>query len=515
MRLSIRNAETDTCVEVESGTTVLKAVQLAGVPIDAPCGGHGTCKKCRVLIHNAEGVNFKLACQTMAEDGMVVVVPSHSEMVVAQSGVGQENPWGLDECEGNAGCSVAIDVGTTTVVCRLYNLKTGQIMGTAGVSNPQIAFGADVLSRITACADGALQPMEENIASELVGMIRELTRAAGVTCANIKRVVLAGNTVMETIAAGIDPTPLGVSPFTPPTLFGTDVHLPAFAEAGICEGNVLFTSCIAAYVGGDITADMLALNMQRSPELTLMIDLGTNGEMALGNNEGIVSCATAAGPVFEGACIKYGMPAYEGAISQVAFNDGQLVCTTVGNEHPIGICGTGIIDAIALMLDHGLIDESGAIVDADEVDETVSQGLEAHLGLDDDQPALILQDGVAITQKDVRQLQLAKAAICAGVRTLIDMRGCSLGDIDQLVIAGGFGSYLNLRNAARVGLFPSELLSCAQSKGNLAIEGASLMSLSAAARNEALGIADTCDYVELSTSAAFNSFYVDEMSFEE
>ncbi len=515
MKLAIRDADVETVVEVEPGTTVLKAVQLAGVPLDAPCGGHGTCKKCRVLVHGTEGVDFKLACQTIAEEGMVVVVPSHSEMVVAQSGTGQENPWGLDASENAASCSVAIDVGTTTVVCRLHDLATGQIIGTAGASNPQIAFGADVLSRITACADGALVPMEEGISTELVTMIRELASAASITCADIEHVVLAGNTVMETIAAGIDPTPLGVSPFTPPTLFGADVNLPAFDEAGICDGNVLFASCIAAYVGGDITADMLALDMHRNPELALMIDLGTNGEMALGNNQGIVSCATAAGPVFEGACIKYGMPAYEGAISQVAFKDGQLVCTTVGNEHPIGICGTGIIDAIALMLDHGLIDESGAIVDADEVDESVSQGLEAHLGLDDGQPALVLQDGISITQKDVRQLQLAKAAICAGVRTLIDMRGCSLADIDKLVIAGGFGSYLNLRNAARVGLFPSELLGCAQSKGNLAIEGASLMSLSQAARDEARTIAETCDYVELSTSTAFNGFYVDEMGFEE
>lgn len=511
MKLTIRTTDDSKTVEVDAGTTVLKAIQLSGTPIEAPCGGQGICKKCRVMIHDNEGVSFQLACQAEAQDGMEVVVSQRGNMVVSESGEPVAMPWKRDR----SGYGVAIDVGTTTVVCRLYEMATGRIIGSAGTPNPQITFGADVLARITACAEGALPMLHDTVSNELVTLIKALLRSADLKASDVTQVVLSGNTVMEHLAAGIDPAPLGCAPFIPPTLFGEMVFMQDFADAGLCAGKTLFASCIAAYVGGDITCDMLALDMRHSKELVLMIDLGTNGEMALGNAEGIISCATAAGPVFEGACIKYGMPAYEGAISRVWFEEGTLQYSTIGDADPLGICGTGLIDAIALMLDRGLIDETGAILEPDEIDLAVSGGLEKHLIQDEGQPALHIAAGISVTQKDVRQLQLAKAAISAGVKTMIHDRGVDLDAIDALVIAGGFGSFLDLRNASRVGLFSAELLDRASSAGNLAIEGAGMMCLSSEACDEAKATADFCQYIELSTSAAFNSFYVEEMGFEE
>ena len=502
MNIVIKEGADARTVEVGKGdATLLDVIRAEGAAIDAPCGGNGTCGKCRVLVRDGEGLSYRLACQTAPSDGMEVVVEHARAMEVSEGGL--LHAWPADGEPGEYG--IAIDVGTTTIVCRLVDLATGETVATYGRSNPQIPFGADVISRITACVDGHLDDMRGLLVDSLSDMIDAALSDAGVSRASVARVTRAGNTVMEHIAAGIDPTPIGAMPFIPPTLFGYDVD----AIPGLPP--VLFTPCAAGYVGGDVMGGLLAVRMRESSAPQILLDLGTNGEMALGDKEGIVACATAAGPVFEGANIRFGMPAYPGAISQVAFDGERLELTVIGGGDAIGICGTGLIDAVAMMLEAGVVDGSGLLLDDDEAPEHMARFIVDLEG----ENAFRLTENVFITQKDIRCLQLAKSAVCAGIYTMLDERGMEPEDVKSLLIAGGFGVYLNLESAARIGLFPFEMLPVAKSVGNTAIEGATAELVSADARKELAATIEATRYLELSTSAVFNSFYVETMMFSE
>lgn len=507
-------------IDVTSGQTVLAALQAAHLAIDAPCGGIGRCKKCRVLVSDAQGVSYRLACQTLVSDGMEVTVESSREMSVSMGS--KLRPWPADGQPGAYG--LAIDVGTTTVVCRLHELASGKVLGARGSSNPQIVYGADVLSRISASDAAGIASMQALLGDVLVGMAEQLVAEHGIEKGSISQVALCGNTTMEHLAMAIDPTPLGASPFIPPTLFGDVRIYEPFARAGIAEGRVLFAPCVAAYVGGDITAGMVATRMLEAEAPVLFMDLGTNGEIALGDSRGIVCCATAAGPVFEGANVKYGMPAYPGAISRVELADaGELAFTVIGESGTLdakgasgalGICGTGLFDAVALLLACGIVDETGRMLAASEVDASASHGLERLIGQEDGQPAFRLTERISITQADVRSLQLAKASVCAGALTLMDSMGYAPEDVSALLIAGGFGEYLDLSSAAKVGIFPAELLDRASSVGNSAIEGASALLVSSEARACVAQTMESTSYIELSTSAVFNELYIEQMEFE-
>jgi uncharacterized 2Fe-2S/4Fe-4S cluster protein (DUF4445 family) len=431
---------------------------------------------------------------------MEVVVERAGTMEVLQSGMAQEFP--LDS--GVEGFGMAIDIGTTTVVAHLHDLATGERLATVGRPNTQIAFGSDVISRISASVDGKLDLMTSIIQDALCEMKAKLCKAAGVDPADVSAVAVAGSTVMQHIAVGLPPDTIGVNPFTPLSLFG-DVH--DIDGLGPCY----FTRCIAGYVGGDITAGMLACELDRAGT-HLFLDLGTNGEMALAHDGRIVCCATAAGPVFEGANILFGMPASPGAISKVAFEDGELKTSVVGDVDPIGVCGTGVIDAVALMVKLGVVDDTGYLLGADELDGPVAQ----LVGTEDDRNVFYLtaDKSVYITQDDVRSLQLAKAAVCAGIYTMADAIDLDVTTAGKLEIAGGFGAYLNLESAAAIGLFPAELLPRASSVGNTSGEGATALLLSQAARDYESEIVEKCHYLELSTSAEFNSFYIEMMEFE-
>ena len=303
---------------------------------------------------------------------------------------------------------------------------------------------------------------------------------------------------------GLPPDTIGVNPFTPLSLFGDVREVDGLAPC-------YFARCIAGYVGGDITAGMLACGIDEGGT-RLFLDLGTNGEMALAAGGRIKCCATAAGPVFEGANIRFGMPASPGAISKVAYEDGEIVAKVVGDVAPIGICGTGIVDAVALLVRLGVVDDTGYLLGSDELDGSLA----ALAGREDDRNVFYLtaDRSIFITQDDVRNLQLAKAAVCAGIYTMMKDAGVSVEDIDTLEIAGGFGAYLDLESAAAIGLFPKELLARASSVGNTSGEGATAMLVSSAARAREAEIAGMCDYLELSTSAEFNEFYIEMMEFE-
>ena len=501
MRIFIDDAGVRREVAVEAGQTVLDVLQAERIHIQATCGGVGKCGRCQVLVRDEEGLSYRLACTTKVSDGMDVIIEHAETMEVVQSGLSN-----YFEPDGEAsGYGMAIDIGTTTVVAYLHDLASGERLANVGRPNPQIAFGSDVISRISASVDGKLNLMHDVIVDALCEMKNKLASIVGISPDEIKAITIAGNTVMQHIAAGLAPDTIGISPFTPLSLFGDERELEGL-------GSCYFTRCIAGYVGGDITAGMLACNLDQGGT-RLLLDLGTNGEMAMAVNDRIISCATAAGPVFEGANVHFGMPASPGAISQVRYLDEKLQITVIGDVDPIGICGTGIIDAIALMVKLGVVDDTGRLLDA----ENLSPELARLVGEADGGNVFFLTPdrSLYITQADVRNLQLAKAAVCGGIRTILDHAGIPASDIESLEIAGGFGKFLNLESAAQIGLFPQELLPLAKSVGNTSGEGATALLLSSRAREREAEIAEKCDYLELSCSVPFNTFYVQEMTFPE
>lgn len=499
MRIYIDDAGTRIVAEAQEGQTVLDVLQERRVDIRATCGGVGKCRRCQVLVRDEEGLNFKLACTTPASDGMEVVVERAGAMEVVQGGATRRFP--LDN--GAQGYGMAVDIGTTTVVAHLHDMATGERLASVGRSNPQIAFGSDVISRISASVDGKLDMMTGIIQDAMREMKAKLCKIARIDPEDVVAVSIAGNTVMEHIAIGLPPDTIGVNPFTPLSLFGDVRDIDGL-------GPCYFARCIAGYVGGDITAGMLACGIGEGGT-RLFLDLGTNGEMALSVGERIVCCATAAGPVFEGANIHFGMPASPGAISGVTFEDGKVRTNVIGDVAPIGVCGTGVIDAVALMVRLGVVDETGYLLGADELEGPIAE----YAGREGDRNVFYLVDdhSVYITQDDVRSLQLAKAAVCGGIMTMLDAAGIGVSDIESLEIAGGFGAYLNLDSAAAIGLFPAELLPLASSVGNTSGEGATSLLLSSAARERESAIVEQCTYLELSTSAEFNDFYIEMMEF--
>ncbi len=499
MKMFIDDAGKRLEVEVAEESTVLDVLQAQRIDIQATCGGVGKCRRCQVLVRDDEGLSYRLACTTPVRDGMEVVVEHAGAMDVVQSGTTSAFP----PDEGATGYGVAIDIGTTTVVAHLHDLATGERLATVGRANPQIAFGSDVISRISASIDGKLDLMCGIIQDALREMKSKLCATAKVDASQVVRATIAGNTVMQHIAVGLPPDTIGYNPFIPLSLFGDEHEVDGL-------GPCYFAKCIAGYVGGDITAGMLACELDTGGT-RLFLDLGTNGEMALAANGRIKCCATAAGPVFEGANIHFGMPASPGAISKVTYENGEVKLGVVGDTSPIGICGTGIVDAVACMVRLGVVDETGYLLGADELEGPLA----AWAGRENDRNVFYLtpDHSIFITQNDVRSLQLAKAAVCAGILTMVDAAGIRVSDIGKLEIAGGFGAYLNLESAAAIGLFPEELLPCASSVGNTSGEGATALLVSSAARAREAEIVEKCDYLELSTSSEFNDFYVEMMEF--
>ncbi|MBQ9069464.1 MAG: DUF4445 domain-containing protein [Eggerthellaceae bacterium] len=488
-------------LQAESGQTVLDVLQAHNIEIKAPCGGLGKCGKCQVMVHDEEGLSYHLACQVDAVDGLEVVVERVAAIEAVETGTSEV----FDPDEGATGFGMALDVGTTTLAAHLHNLATGERLASASRANPQSAFGADVISRITASVEGKLDLMTSVLQDAASDMLDDLCKAAGVSRGDVVKCTLSGNTVMQHIACGLAPDSIGVSPFTPLSLFGDERTLgdmPPF----------YFTKCIASYVGGDITAGMIACGVDRAGTC-LFLDLGTNGEMTLFHDGQIYACATAAGPVFEGANIHFGMPALPGAVSKVAYEDGQLKINVLGDVDPVGVCGTGIVDAVAVMIDLGVVDERGYLNGPDEVDPAFVD----LVGVEESGNVFYLDSAkkVYITQIDVRNVQLAKAAVCGGVLTLFQHAGIDSSAVERLLVAGGFGAFISMHSAARIGLVPPELEGRATSVGNASAEGAAALLVSSEAHEREQQIVDECTYIELSNSKEFNQFYVEKMMFDD
>ena len=476
-----------------------------GMHIAQPCGGLGRCGKCRVQASGslvpAPGPESCLACQTTATGDVTVIMQKPANERVITHG---ERPLlALDPWE--KGLGVAVDIGTTTVAAYLYDLQTGALIRCDSANNPQNAFGADVITRMAKAEAGQAEALREAITGCVAGLIASLRGDREVRCA-----VIAGNTAMLYLLCGHSPSSLLRAPFAMDRGFGCWADPLPFGLAA--DARVYLPHCIAAYLGADITAALLASGLFAGGKVAagppvMLVDIGTNGEIVLRAGGKLYACATAAGPAFEGAGISQGMTARDGAIVHIVNNGKWKVesgkreggaddwaLEVIGGGPAVGICGSGIVDALASMLETGALDETGALADGG--------------------PYRIPGTVVEITQADVRAVQLAKAAIHAGMLTLIREAGLTPDQIETLLIAGGFGSCIDPASAERIGLIPPGFAAKARAIGNAAGMGASMALLSTSALEDTKTASSSIQIVELASNAVFMASYIECMTFE-
>ena len=595
----------DRPVRVPLGVTLFDAASWNGIAIDSTCGGHGTCKKCRIRFKSEPPAptsldlrafteqeiedGWRLACRTPATvEADVEVPPLTTRPKAATVGVGRQvilrpavrkryleltEPTLADQVTdlerilaeltdlsprpdlavlrslgttlrqadfkvtavvadetliavepgdttGRA-FGLAFDLGTTTVVATLLDLTTGTPVAVESMLNRQQPFGADVIARISAtmldpAARDKLQALAQETLAELSSAV---CKAGDVLPEEVYEVALAGNATMVHLVLGIDAESLGVAPFIMstrllPEVRAVDLGVPAHPQA-----RAVVFPAFGAYVGGDITAGLLASGMDRDSRIRLFIDIGTNCEIALGGREWLLATAAPAGPAFEGASIRCGMRAADGAIEAVAIaEDGDLKLTVIGDTEPGGLCGSGLVDAVAALAEAGIIDASGRFVPTEEVtgaplaDRLAMVGKERvfvlHWSADRDPAASIY-----LSQRDIRELQFAKAAIATGWRILLEEAGLTTDDVKQVLLAGSFGSYLSPKSAIRIGLVPDVGSRRIIAAGNVAGEGAKMVLLSIRDRAAALALLDEVKYVELSDRSNFNDRFLTQLGF--
>ena len=505
------------------GELLLHRLITADVTVDAPCGGEGRCGKCLVrLSPNGEQI---LSCRTEISGDMDIYLPCETDMQISTSGTAVSSNVRQDSdfppCHKEAQTKVpvdastsrlgvAVDIGTTTVVAHLINLENGVRIATASGANVQKTYGADVVSRIKYSIENGHEALTHAIRTQLKNLIKQACTAAGAFEHNIEYISIAANTTMAHLAAGYPPDGMGVVPFTPVSLFGEE--LPAWDNLPIAKGAaVYYAPALTAYVGGDITAGVLAAGLEDMKKSVIYLDIGTNGEIVLKHGSTYYCCATAAGPAFEGAEISNGMAAVRGAVDHVKW-EGKLKLSVIGESAPVGLCGSGLLDALAVLLETGAVDETGRLLDSSEIEHEIA----SYVGKCNGKPAFYLTEDLAdiyVTAEDIRKLQLAKSAIAAGIQTLLSHAGITDTQIDKLVLAGGFGSFMDKQSAARIGLFPESMLPVVQVMGNTAGEGAALALYSKTDREKLKHIRNCCEYVELSTHPVFNEQFIELMTF--
>lgn len=504
LRVQGANAELECAVEA----TLLDALRSAGLAPDAPCGGQGKCGKCAVFLLGADGTRERvLACRTPAgaAKGRSVVLPEALAGGEIQLGGGSAYGAG-----GLTGFAAALDIGTTTLAARIIDRASGAALASASAWSAQLPYGADVVSRIKYASEpGGLVELCGLVRSQARDLILEACADALVAPEEIAEALCVGNTTMEHIFAGLSPASLGAAPYTPASYFtdGAAGRDPALPNAAIrCA------PCISGYVGGDTAAAIYACGMASAPGLRLLLDIGTNGELVIGGADGLKCCSVACGPAFEGAEISCGTRSQPGAVCAVRLEGGAFRFETVAGATASGICGSGIVDLLACLLEAGAIDGSGLLLTPDEAPEA------CRAYLDEDENGLgvfTLAPEVTLTAADVRKLQLAKAAVRAGIELLLAHAGARPQDIEEAYLAGGFGTRVDTANAAKIGLIPPELAERTRGIGNAALSGAQRALCEPDGFERLLEIRRRCEYIELAGSAEFAGAFVDAMAFYE
>lgn len=544
----------EVAIEVPEGTSLLEAARRAKVRVESPCNGAGTCGKCtaKVLdgIDRLRLVPREPAPAGAAADGRVQLCTSlvrgdvrvelpgaaAAGLRILTDGVGvalplapwirkRHEPAGdrtlvhagdalLAEEPGDTtgrALGVAVDVGTTTLVASLVDLLTGAELASTAALNPQATHAQDVLSRIQlGSRPEGLALLHGELMAEIDRMIGELAGAVRAPRRRIYEVVLSGNTCMLHLAASVHPGGLGRHPYTPALRGGA--HLRA-ADLGLTVarcGQVWLPPIISGYVGADIAAGMLATGLAHLPGVTLFVDVGTNGEMVLAVEGALRATSTAAGPAFEGMNISCGMRAAPGAVERFTVEAGAVRVETIGGAPPVGLCGSGLLDVVGELAAHGVVDASGRFARS-------GQGLPAalaeRLATREGRPVFEIAGGVHLTQRDVRQVQLAKGAVRAGVDLLLRSAGLRPADVDRALVAGSFGYHLRTRSLLDLGLFPPELGGRISYVGNTSQAGARALLLNRDARAEVAELARRTAVVELSDDPGFQRAFVGALAF--
>jgi uncharacterized 2Fe-2S/4Fe-4S cluster protein (DUF4445 family) len=594
-------------VRVPPGVTVFDAASWNGIAIDSTCGGHGTCKKCKVRVVDGSVPparldlrafgpeelrdGWRLACLAQAtRDVHIEVPPLAARPKAATVGVGRQvilrpavqkrfvqltEPTladqvsdlerllsALDDLElrvdlhavrvlprllrqsdfavtavivddvlidvepgdtSERRFGLAFDLGTTTVVATLLDLAAGVPLAVRSMLNKQQPFGADVITRISATMLDplALGRLTELAHATLAELASEVCQEGGVGAQEVYEVALAGNATMIHLALGVDPEALGVAPFIVSTRAFADLLASDLGVAVHPRARAYVFPSLGAYVGGDIVAGMLAAGMDRDKRLRLFVDVGTNCEIVLGDRSRLLATAAPAGPAFEGAAIRCGMRAADGAVEVVKLSNDDVRLQVIGDVDPVGLCGSGLVDAVAELLEVGLLDPSGRLLGVDQARERLPD-LADRLGEINGERVFVLYwrgvpgdvaDSVYLSQRDVRELQFAKAAIATGWRLLVEELGVQVSDISQVLLAGSFGSYLSPASAVRIGLVPPIPVLRIVSAGNVAGEGAKMTLLAMRERQGAQTLLEEVHYVELSDRPDFNDRFVDQLAF--
>lgn len=419
---------------------------------------------------------------------------------------------------------VAFDVGTTTVVGVLVDLLSGRTVATCSRTNPQVRFGDDVISRINhAQSNGTgLPELQQGIIDCINEMIGELAQSAGVARNLIYEVTFVGNTTMNHIVMHVDPSWIAHAPYVSVFRRGLYTRAQNIGVRITPNGKVFSLPNIAGFIGADTVGVVLATGMHHSEKLQLAIDIGTNGELVIGNKDRLVSCSCAAGPAFEGARIHYGMRAADGAISKLVI-DGDIRVAVIGGGPARGICGSGLIDTVAELLSRGMIDPTGRIRDESELPADLPDTLRRRIVEFNDAPAVALVsredsrigEPIVLTQKDVREVQLAKGAIRAGIEILLSRYGVTLDQLETILLAGGFGNFIRRSNAVRIGLLPQVPTGKILFVGNAALVGAKMALASHGCRAEAEQISERVEYLELANVLEFQMAFAEAMMFPE
>ncbi|MGA2172424.1 MAG: ASKHA domain-containing protein [Sedimentisphaerales bacterium] len=507
-------------VSIHAGATLVEAAGQAGIVLNTVCGQKGTCRKCTVILQPRD--QSVLACQYRITENITVLVPPDSRFVehkILTEGVTHRQvaipdifQKYLTVAGGRPILGLAVDIGTTTVVVKLIDMATTATLATAAALNPQTRFGDDVISRIGyAKTDERLGELNKLIVDCLNKLIADCCTNAGTQNNDIYETCVVGNTTMNHIFLRLPITQLGVAPYK---AFSVDAKDSRPGDLGLHvnpAGNVHTLANIAGFVGADTTAVALATALDSADEMTLAIDIGTNGEVVLGTKDKLYAASCAAGPAFEGARIVCGSRAVQGAVEAVVFAESDIDLDVVGGGSPVSICGSGIIDAVAVLLDSGIIDSTGRFNDSITPKTRIAEiNLQSAFVLACDDKG---KPSVYLTQKDIREVQLAKAAIRAGIRLLQNRLSVADADIKKIFLAGAFGNYIRRQSALRIGLLPDVPIECIQSIGNAASAGAQMALLSSHWREIAADLARKIQYVEIAHDPLFQSTFADSMLF--
>jgi uncharacterized 2Fe-2S/4Fe-4S cluster protein (DUF4445 family) len=469
-------------IEVPHPAPLTDVLRSANLYIDVPCGGMGKCGKCTVLIDGEPA----LACRTTVDRDMTVTLPQRKDIHVLTDGIDAGTPRRKQN-----GYLIALDIGTTTVAAFLLD-GSGEELNCASCLNPQTAFGADVISRIQYAVRNGSEPLCRSVRDCVTALIASMCEMAGIAPAEITTVSMVGNPAMQQLFLGISPENLTKIPFSP--VLTEAKAIPASDYLPICKNaSILIVPDIAGFTGADTVAGILATGMDKSDEISLLVDIGTNGEMVLGSRSRLIACSTAAGPALEGANIQCGMRGQTGAMDHVWVANGKLHYSVIGNTEATGICGTGLIDAIAAALDLGLLNERGRILNESR---TIS-----------------LSSGIYLTQEDIRQVQTAKGAIAAGIALMAKELSITTDDIQHVYLAGAFGTYMNPHSACRIGLLPPELEHKITSVGNAAGSGAKRLAQDSDLLAYTQILTDRIAHLELASHPDFRRCFAKHMRF--